>query len=412
MNSLQLSDRIIHDVLVKNASFAVVSKYILNFKGVDNLLRNESCAIAGAALRHYFALEKRIVEAYENITLETKISCLSYLADHLFSNKNSEEKQVSFLKSAFKETGLDYKKIIDISRDNLIDDTIDKSSDEYLSLRYNLPLWIIKMWRKHFGEKLFPLTLRGISNKMNVFVKQFHKDYKLENSENFEQSKFENLLKYCGKTPLILDPNFTNKEIFAIRPALDYMLNLVDIDTLRGIALYQGNNTNLYLDLAARFSYFVDIDILCSSSSCYHETKTNVENYHLSKARVYEEQANTMELCISKQVHTYFVMPNSSNFALLRTTPDYCLRVKQESLDSIIEKEKEALEQASKIVENNGQLIYAVTTLNKKESTFLVREFLKEHKEFYIKEERQFFPFDRFDSVFYFAILVKKENED
>jgi len=410
MNCLQLSDRIIHDVLVKNASFAVVSKYVLNFKGVDNSLRNDATSVAGSALRHYFVFSKKIDDCVGELPLDTKISCLSYLSNHIFVHKLDDVKEEAFLNTAM--SLMEEKKnlliLSNITKDDLMVEGLDKESNEFLSLRYNVPQWTIKMWKKHYGENLSSLLLRGISSKMQIYIKKIEKDYNFEENCDFEESKFPGIYKYLSKSPLVGNSNFTKKEIFAVRPAFDYMMDKVDVDAFRGIGIFVGCTNPILLELASRTSYLYGADVVCSSSSSYREMKTISENYHLSKVNCFEGKPNTISLCVSKKVHTFFAFPNSTNFALLRTTPDYAVRIKMEDIDKILAEEKEALDESSKMVENGGWLIYGVPTMNKKESSFLIKDFLSNHEDFILKEERQFFPFDRFDSVFYFAVLIKK----
>ena len=61
---------------------------------------------------------------------------------------------------------------------------------------------------------------------------------------------------------------------------------------------------------------------------------------------------------------------------------------------------------------NDGQIIYIVDTLNKKESVDVVSTFLKEHSNFELIEEKQCFPFDKYDTAMYYAVLKAKGNEN
>ena len=106
------------------------------------------------------------------------------------------------------------------------------------------------------------------------------------------------------------------------------------------------------------------------------------------------------------------VYPANSNFDEFRKSPDYFNRVKQEKLDEYIANQKKSLDDASEFIEDNGLLIYAVTTMNKKESVQVIEDFLASHKDFELMEQKQFLPFDKFDSTFYYAILRKGQSND
>ena len=106
-------------------------------------------------------------------------------------------------------------------------------------------------------------------------------------------------------------------------------------------------------------------------------------------------------------------MPKSSTLDLLRSTPDYFLRIKQEQLDQIIQDEYNCLDECSKFVEDDGELVYMIPTLSRKESNSLIANFLVNHPDFSLITEHQFFPFESYDSCMYYARLKKMgENKN
>ena len=52
-----------------------------------------------------------------------------------------------------------------------------------------------------------------------------------------------------------------------------------------------------------------------------------------------------------------------------------------------------------------------IPTLSRKESNNIIAKFLVENKDFELAEERQFFPFEVYDSCLYFARLKKVEKQ-
>jgi 16S rRNA C967 or C1407 C5-methylase (RsmB/RsmF family) len=82
-------------------------------------------------------------------------------------------------------------------------------------------------------------------------------------------------------------------------------------------------------------------------------------------------------------------------------------------MDSLVEEQYTALTECSNFVDEGGQLAYIVPTMSNKESKLLIARFLKEHQDFVLEFERQYFPFDPYDSSLYFALLrkVNKEND-
>ena len=46
------------------------------------------------------------------------------------------------------------------STNEIIPNELDKTSPEYLSLRFNTPAWVIKMWQKQYGKGVVFKLLR------------------------------------------------------------------------------------------------------------------------------------------------------------------------------------------------------------------------------------------------------------
>ena len=92
--------------------------------------------------------------------------------------------------------------------------------------------------------------------------------------------------------------------------------------------------------------------------------------------------------------------------------PDYFLTIKQEMLDQLIAGEEKALEEATNHVEDGGDLIYLIPTFCKNEGRSLIRRFLNKHPEFTLGDEKQLYPFDRYQTMLYFAKLRKEVKHD
>ena len=109
---------------------------------------------------------------------------------------------------------------------------------------------------------------------------------------------------------------------------------------------------------------------------------------------------------------TLVLSPENSSFQRLSEESDYFLRINPDILDQLIENQKAILANAIDLVEDGGYLIYVLPTLCRNETYSLIRQFVNEHPEFVIEKEKQLFPFDRYNSMLYFAILRKEAKHD
>ena len=127
---------------------------------------------------------------------------------------------------------------------------------------------------------------------------------------------------------------------------------------------------------------------------------------------LYEANASSIITCLSKPVHTFIVLPDSSRLNLLQVLPDYFLRFDIEKLDELLANQALALKEASQQIEDNGYLLYMVDTINKKENRSLINEFLKEHPEFVLVNDKLYFPYKKYGGSYYFAVLKKEVKND
>ena len=102
------------------------------------------------------------------------------------------------------------------------------------------------------------------------------------------------------------------------------------------------------------------------------------------------------------------VIPPNSEFGLIRRKPEIAINFEQDSLDSLIENQRKYLQEASKFIKDDGVLMYAVPTLNIKESFNIVRLFIEENPDFEVEKEELIFPYMHQTTGMYYALIRKK----
>ena len=418
MGSFEYASKIINDVFKNNLSFKTACR--VAFKKEENpQIKQDVISVVGCALRHYYVFKELAIRQYPEISDEAFLVLSLGLANHLFAKKFEE---TSFNKYVENESGLSGAvDFINSFNDPkaLIPQDIEYESKKFLSLRYNLPMWIVNLWIKNLGKPFFikklfhSLSSKNLNsalriNTNNISDEEFYKKY-----QNFGPYSLEHVA-ICN------DENANVKGHFAVRngDAFTYPLGYtlmckdLDIDPMRGIAIFNGCSNHLLKELCAILGPGFKADVLCGNQAVLMEAESLKKIYRLNSISLFECPHTAMLTCISKPVHTMFVSPENSHFQSLIDTPEYFLRCKQEDLDKYIAIEKESLLEASKQVELGGDLVYFVPTLCKNETKRVIHAFLNEHSEFTLVNEKQLFPFDPYKSLMYFAILRKEKNND
>lgn len=414
MNIFETSKTVLLKLVNEDVPFTIALKNTFKKNNSDAVEKSNVAALVGCELRHHYIFDNLINRFFEGVEFEKTIYLRFTLANGLFLKRFPEKELV-----ALAEQDLDKEKIYALysfvkSTNEIIPNELDKSSPEFLSLRYNTPAWIIRMWQKQYGKgvvfKTLKVNYRQSVPSIRVNEKKIDIDEFLAKHPDFSEAPVDNMIIYQGRGSPKKLPEFDNGSLYFMKMATKVILDSLDLDVLKGIAIYTEVPNNIYMDLLTRFGEEAKADLVINNTNCYYETKRNLEKLGKHRMFIYEAEYTSLLTCLSKKVHTMICMPKSSTFDLFRSTPDYFLRIKQEGLDDLIANESACLAECSKYVEDGGELVYMVPTLSRKESNSVIAKFLVENKEFELIEERQFFPFEVYDSCLYSARLKKVEK--
>lgn len=417
---LKIAKTILLNILIKDIPFALALKN--TFKKVS--LEREECAnitaLIGCELRHHLLFVSLIKEHLGDIPLENSIGVLFLLSDTLFLKRFGEENTYSFAKNELleRDCSFDVRILDDLinyvkSTNELIPNRYDKESIEYLSYRFNTPIWIVRMWSKQFGKnicfKMLKANYKPADTTVRVNTLVTTSDQIIAESHNYEKTTVDDILKYVSKMPIKKDGNFVNNNVFYEKESTKVIIDSLDIDPIKKIAIYSAYPNNVYLDLAVRFGKDIEIDIVNNHTQSYFETKKGIETFGLKRINIFDETHKEIVTSISSPVDVFFVLPRNSSLDLLRTTPDYFLKIRQDDLDCLLSEQKETLENSADRVERGGKIIYMIPTLSMKEGHQLIRGFIESHPNYSLVEERQFFPYESLDSCLYYAIIKKED---
>lgn len=414
MNIFEISKEILEKVVLKEVPFALSLRNAFKAHNIEEKeIKSNITSLVGCELRHHLVFDSLILRYFGDVEFVKTIYLRFYLSNHLFLKRFLDKDILKLVYQDLDKENVDSLIAFVSTSNELIPTELEKDSPEFLSMRFNTPGWVIKMWQKQYGKGVVYKMLKANYHQSIPTVRINEKKIDVEKflslHSDFIHSEIPNILLYRGKgTPKSL-PEFKDNSIFFFRPATKLVIDSLDIEPIKKIAIFSAVPNNIYLDLFSRLGKDINLDIITSHTQTYFETLHTVENEKMNGIAVYNAKESSVVTCISTPVSLFFCLPLSTSLDLLRSTPDFFLRVKQDRLDEMIENEKKALEECQALVETGGKLVYMIPTLSRKESINVIGEFLANHKEYKLIEDHQFFPFEELDSCLYYAILEKTE---
>ena len=416
MNLFEVSHSCLSEIIYKKIPFKLAIENTCSKYTIFPEIRKKLNGVVGCSLRHFYVFNYLISLLKKDFNDEQKVALYLFAANELFiSTFSSGEMNEVLTKLEISENDLNLFKEKCKDRTKLIPEELSKDSIEYLHYRYNVPSWILKMWIKHYKGYTYKIV-KAINKPSNWYAiannNLISQEEVLDKYKDFEETSFKGLYLYKGNVAPSRHSAFKKKQMVRICPALFEILNKLDLDVFRKIAIYSEVDEPIYLQISALLDNKYTGDIMCGNSESYFSAKKNLKDFSLPNVNLYEARHSSIITCLSEKAHHFFVIPQSTNFSEFRKSPDYFNRIEQDKLDEIIQNQKEALLDAADYVEDGGNLIYLIPTMNKKESLQVVEHFLNNRQDFKLVEQTQFLPFDKFDSTLFVAIFAKEVSHD
>ena len=412
-----LAKNILQKIIIENVPFSLALKQAFKHDNIAKEDRQIVSALVGCALRHYLVMERLIKDAYPDIESDGFVALLVAFSNALFIKKLNQDECNELVASFLKEDDMKVSDFIApyLEGKKLVPEEIEVGSFEFLSYRYNTPLSVIKMWNKQFGHVTASRILRANSKPAPVVLRINNNLISDEDFFNqypdFEKCEVSGMALFNGEGRFKNHPVNEKHLVNTLPLAIKEMVDEGDVDLLRGVAIYSEYPNDLLTELLSRFNNLNNIEFMAGTYSAFINTKNALNKNSIKGVNVYEANASSIITCVSKPVHTFIVMPESSRLNLLQVLPDYFLHFDIEKLDELIANQAKALNEAANQVEDGGYLLYLVDTISKKENGGVINEFLKNHPEFTLIKDKLYFPYKKYGGSYFYAVL-KKENKN
>ena len=414
MQEFDLSKTVLDDIIDHDTPFSEALRKVFQNDVSLRPLRNMVAGLVGCELRHHL-LFAYLAEPLSDFDDAEKRYLALALADAYFFKRIPLDQLQTVLheklgdaKMAKAQTFLDKAG----KTDEYIPPEIPKTSNKYLSLRYNTPEWVLKIW-EHYGYgttyKILKKNNRQNTTTVRVRSSLTSVEELLNGNPDYAKTSVEGILCYGGKVPPRKLQEAHDEKIFAERPATKAVLDKFKVEEPSEAFLFDGNaDSSLLKEMIETYGSSLGLNLGVYDTKDYLDVSRMIKGMGLKNVNFFGADPAQMDSAISRPQDLVIAAPNSSNFDLIREYPDYLLHFKKEGMDELFEKEKALLEGTSKFVAEHGTFIYMIYTISKKEGHQTVNEFLLNHPEFKLVREAQLFPYEDLDTALYYAVMKKE----
>lgn len=278
---------------------------------------------------------------------------------------------------------------------------------EDLGIRTSHPDWLISMWKAHYGQEICTRICEDDLRQGRVALRV-----------NTLKTSSEELLK---------DPQFSSG---MIENCVYYASNILKTDYYRNsLVMIQNESAQLPVNALEPYGNVLDMCAAPGSKSVQiamemkgnghivsvdlhpHRVRlieNNFERYGITNAETIASDALKLPERYPEGFFDCILLDAPcSGLGVLKHKPDIKLNVTPESIDEIVQLQKQLLETAAVLLKKGGTLVYSTCTLNRKENERQIESFLRQHADMSLLQQRTVFPYEMDSDGFYYAKMHK-----
>ena len=404
---------VLKEVVENKSTLTFATKKVLK-KAKINDVKN-SVSLCGLYLRNYYLIEQISKEIFSTRELDKTIAIGLTYVNVALKKFDTFENGVENLKKYFAEKGFEsiddkieaFKEVVDKKR-NYEFKTLKRGSFSYFSVRYNIPIWLIKMIHNQYGRDYLIPSIRAISKMPTQYV---YRNKFLEIPEELqEQLKnykeiAQDLYEFVPETSIRKERLVKEFNLLPIQMGSYKILKSLPSLEDGEVTVYSGcRSFDFFLPLA-KYGEKNNITVIQKNEKDNFEFLSILKKQNFKNLILRSCNEDSVETYISQKQNAIFFYAKSSNIDAMRKEPEYFLTFDPNTLDSLLEDQRKGLNELSKFVVREGYLVYAVNTFNLKETLIMIKKFLSEHSDFAEVKSEIFFPHEPGNSIFYYSIL-------
>ena len=275
------------------------------------------------------------------------------------------------------------------------------------SVNFSIPLWILKLWKAHYGE---------------------------ETALQLAESNQERPVVYGRINTLRTDRTDLDPERFRFVNEVSFLYDGVLSDTeefKEGKVLIQDRSSALIPSWMALEPGMSVLDVCAAPGTKTQQMAMYMDNQgHITACDLYEHRLALVEELMKRtgtkivetmvrdgtlstgfapeQFDRILIDAPCSGLGDLRHKPEIRWNLRPEDIDELCSVQSALLANNAAWLKTGGKLIYSTCTLDRKENETMTHRFLQEHPEMELEEERTIFPFEENSDGFYVCRMIKK----
>lgn len=416
MQEFDLAEKVLEDVVVNDTRFNEALRKIFQAEVSLRPMRGAVAGLVGCELRHHILFEYLLSE-YKELTPEERRTLSLALANLYFYRRIGKVDTLAILKEKMDPAHLEQVKPLLDKADTegpYIPENISKQTNRYLSLRFNTPEWVLKIF-EHYGfgttYKILKKNNRPFSSCLRVRSSAITLEEIAKGHPEFKETNIKDIVTYTGKDSLRKNTLIKDGLLFKEKPVTKEIIDAFKIEEPKELFVYNGNaDSSLLKEIIENYGSSVGINMGVKSLDKYADVTRLIRQKQLKNVNFFASSLDSLLVSISRPQDLVIAAPDSSNFDLIREQPDYLLHFKKDGMDELFAQEKETLNQCSKFVAEGGTLIYMIYTISKKEGHQTILDFLADNKDFQFVSEKQYLPYEEGETSLYYAVLKKDSN--
>jgi len=268
--------------------------------------------------------------------------------------------------------------------------------DEYLSVFYSFPLWMIKYWKENFGEQNTIKLCDYFNSKPRLYfrinsLRVNKKDFEKELDESKLQYKkgafLDNLYYLESRLDLENFLPFQKGWIYVQDESAGFPVLLLDPkpnETILDLCVAPGGKATYIAELMKNKGKIIGVD---QSAERIEITRKNCEKFG----------TKIIQLCIGdatnfscEPVDRVLVDAPCTGLGVLGRNADSRWRKKPQDIKRMYALQKSILLNSANLVKKGGTLAYSTCTLTLAENEGVIKDFLKERKDFRLVDPSKF----------------------